>query len=235
MKIEVNSNPETYLKWDSNTRLATLFPQLGYTRALYVITHPEGEPPADLDTVEKFDAYFDEMELKYRRMFADQNERNTKLLEGEPYLMLEDLYLNGEAEAHITKMELTESEKENLYFVFEDALQQVEVGKQLVVPTLAGFQSNWEKLTCGMFKHVNFENVFIAGGAVVAALQPDFDGLSESSHFFNSDIDVFLYGLELDQVEEKCIEIYEGIMKAVSGIPDFVAEMGLSMPGSQRV
>jgi hypothetical protein len=226
LKRTIDSDPDSYLDcWDTNTRMSSLFPHLGYTRAMYVIQN--GTPPSEFDTSTKLENYYNHMEFKYREMFA--SDRNNQILEDDPYLLLDNLYGSaGGGRNDILKQDLSEEER-NMFFLFKDALNKVETGTRLLVSSLEEFHRNWKSLTHNLFEHVDFDNVFIAGGSVLAALQPDFeDGGLEDSMYAKTDIDVFLYGLELDQVEEKVIEIYEAIMKRVTGNMDFVAEMAMS-------
>ncbi|KAJ3094021.1 hypothetical protein HDU97_008677 [Phlyctochytrium planicorne] len=74
-----------------------------------------------------------------------------------------------------------------------------------------------------MFRHVDFANIFVAGGSVLAALQPDLDEAKEGA-YFNTDIDVFVYGLDLEGAKRKCVEIYEAVRKATTGDENYAAE-----------
>ncbi|KAJ3100527.1 hypothetical protein HDU97_002163 [Phlyctochytrium planicorne] len=201
--------------WKDNPRMASLFPFLGYRAASIVVEN--GDPPPEFSTIAKLNRYFNEdQELKYRRMFV--SDRSNPILD-DPYLLLERIWEGKESTRH-PKRTLTNREK-SMYMVFKDAIQSSP--ETVMVSTMAEFEANWEHLTRGMFKHVNFDNVFIAGGAVVAALQPNMKTAVKES-YFNSDIDVFLFGLELGQVREKVIEIYEAIGKAITGDPSYSSD-----------
>ncbi|KAI8805809.1 hypothetical protein BJ742DRAFT_819218 [Cladochytrium replicatum] len=63
------------------------------------------------------------------------------------------------------------------------------------------FSTKFSRMTCGMPRYIDWNNVFVAGGSVLAALQPDLD--IENSTFLDSDIDHFLTGLTSDKVEPK--------------------------------
>ncbi|KAJ3412533.1 Protein mono-ADP-ribosyltransferase parp4 [Chytridiales sp. JEL 0842] len=228
LKEDFDKDPSLYTNpafWDSNIRIASLFPQFGYARCLQVIQSQAA--PDGFETVEQLDAYFDEKETEYRKMFVQ--DRENQVLDND-LLFLEPLYTtSGSTAGQITKTELAETETSSLEFLFNENLTKIPNGQELVAPTLQTFKQNWDAFTCGMFKYVDFSNVFVAGGAVLSCLQPTKVG---EESFFNSDVDVFLYGLELGQVEGKVVEIYEAVMKAVSGDPNFVAEMALQSGGT---
>ncbi|KAJ3095571.1 hypothetical protein HDU97_006802 [Phlyctochytrium planicorne] len=197
--------------WD-NPVLGPKFPHLGYLAASKVID--EGEPPEAYNDITKLHQHFDQRELELRKLFA--TDRQNQLLD-DPFVGLEEMFVDG-GQRHFRKREVWDG---GLYYVFKEAAERVSANEDLTVTSLERFKSNFEALTHGLFKHVNFDNLFVAGGAVVAALQPSVEGVNESN-YFNSDIDVFLYGLELEQVRMKVVEIYEGIMKAVTGNVEFV-------------
>ncbi|KAJ3100528.1 hypothetical protein HDU97_002164 [Phlyctochytrium planicorne] len=203
MRSSILSSPKTspYLTgWDTNPRLASLFPSLGYQASLMVIQN--GEPPSEFSTVNKLHAHFDALELEHRKLFA-QNRQNPLL--SDPYCLLEKLWEGPEEIQYVPGTQ--SNEEQAMFTLFSSAATP----SPLTVSTLSAFQKNFSSLTQNMFEHVNFDNVFIAGGAVLAALRPKY-----GEDYFNSDIDVFLYGLELDQAKKKVIEIYEAIRKATT-------------------
>ncbi|KAJ3094862.1 Protein mono-ADP-ribosyltransferase parp4 [Phlyctochytrium planicorne] len=217
MRQSILTNPTTseYLTgWQENPRLASLFPSLGYTAASIVISN--GEPPEGFSSIAKLEKYFsEEREMAYRKMFV-QDRDNPQL--DDPYLLLEKVWEDGETVDHV-KRPLTKRE-DSMFMLFKESIASGP--ERVMVSSLAEFQRNWESLTQGLFKHVEFENVFIAGGAVVAALQPGKKAGGEN--YFNSDIDVFIYGLELNRAKQRCVEIYEAIKKVTTGTVDFSAE-----------
>jgi hypothetical protein len=60
------------------------------------------------------------------------------------------------------------------------------------------FAANWEAMTGGLFQGFDWRNLFVAGGAPLACLLPNFisTGVAGSNGFFSSDIDVFVFGLD---------------------------------------
>lgn len=77
-----------------------------------------------------------------------------------------------------------------------------------IQPTLARFVAAFELLTDGLLKGLDWSNVFIAGGMVLGSLlSADLEqGLSRFKH---SDADVYLYGLNPIQANEKIQHIYD--------------------------
>ncbi|KAJ3214239.1 Protein mono-ADP-ribosyltransferase parp4 [Dinochytrium kinnereticum] len=214
IKESVHTNPSEYLFCWDNPRAAMLFPNLGYATAIYVIDC--GEPPAEFDTVAKLDAFYDKKELEYRQLFAQ--DRSNAAINDDPFVLLQSIYDAGTVDYR--KRGLTTDEA-GMFFVFADAMNETK--GRVIVPTLSEFTRNFDALTHNMFRYVNFDNVFVAGGCVLAALQPKLKD-ADKSNYFNSDIDVFIYGIELNQVRQKVIEVYEGIMKGLRGDEKFVAE-----------
>ncbi|KAJ3107812.1 Protein mono-ADP-ribosyltransferase parp4 [Phlyctochytrium planicorne] len=198
----------------NNPITSRLFKHLGYLAAYKVIVY--GEPPAEMDTVQKLDAEFDRRELEYRWMFV--LDRNNAVIDKNPYVYLENLF-PGKLSIPYIKQPLA-TEEQQYTFVCKMAMEKA--GDKVMVSSLAEFKTTGT----GSLWHVNFNNVFIAGGSILAALQPSVKG-AEKGGFFNSDIDVLLYGLTVDQVRVKVIQICEAIMRVVSGNPDFVAERSL--------
>ncbi|KAJ3095565.1 Protein mono-ADP-ribosyltransferase parp4 [Phlyctochytrium planicorne] len=212
--LKVQDEPSQYLTCWDNPRLAQLFPELGYAAACKVIE--EGHPPDDFDSISKLHAYYDKLEHDHRKMFVD--DRSNPVLD-DPYLLMQDVFPSQHPIPYIARQIPDEDKK--LYFVFKEALAQA--SEQVMVSSMADYQKNWDELTSGMFKYVNFDNIFIAGGAVVAALQPSVKKATDEN-YFNSDIDVFFYGLKIEEVKDKVVEVYAAIRKAVTNNPDYSIE-----------
>ncbi|KAJ3095563.1 Protein mono-ADP-ribosyltransferase parp4 [Phlyctochytrium planicorne] len=212
--LQTTDEPSRYLFCWDNPRLAQLFPELGYAAAMRVIE--EGDPPPEFDTISKLHAFYDKQEHEHRKMFA-QDRSNPRL--DDPYILLQEVF-PSQIPISYNRRDLSKEERE-LYFVFKDALTKGP--EQVMVSSMAEYQRNWDELTSGMFKYVNFDNIFIAGGAVVAALQPSVKKATDEN-YFNSDIDVFIYGLKLEQVRDKVVEVYEAIRKAATDNPNYSIE-----------
>ncbi|KAJ3095564.1 Protein mono-ADP-ribosyltransferase parp4 [Phlyctochytrium planicorne] len=213
--LKVQDEPSQYLTCWDNPRLAQLFPELGYVAACKVIE--EGNPPDEYDTISKLHAFYDKQEYEYRKMFAE--DRSNPQLD-DPNVLMQNPFPSNITLSY-NRRDLSK-EEQDLYFVFKDALTKG--SEQVMVSSIAEYQQNWDELTSGLFKYVNFDNVFVAGGAVVAALQPSVKKATDEN-YFNSDIDVFIYGLKLEQVRAKVIEIYEAIRKAATNNPNYASEI----------
>ncbi|KAJ3121113.1 Protein mono-ADP-ribosyltransferase parp4 [Nowakowskiella sp. JEL0407] len=198
----VQKFPERYLDaWDRKI-FSLPFPDIGYNTVHYMLEN--GNPPPEYDSIVKCDEYYSECELVYRQQFVD--DPDSKKLE-DPYLLLQNVFEGGRS---LKSQPISPEEEEQLYFLFKD---KIPASPTVMVPRKTDFLRNWNTITQGIFKFVNFSNVFIAGGAVLAALQPETD--FETSAFFNADIDVFIYGLKLDQVEQKVRELYSAFKRAL--------------------
>jgi len=89
-------------------------------------------------------------------------------------------------------------------------------GKAVV--SKAEFQNNFDTFTEGMLRNLNWDNVFAAGGSILAALLPLPEKAAASRQtkrlyyhheaYKGSDIDLFFYGLDEKQANEKLKEIY---------------------------
>ena len=105
-----------------------------------------------------------------------------------------------------------------------------EEGELTVVPSLQEFKSSWDCLTEGLLRHLNWNNVLAAGGAVSGCLTPLPTSITsipelgprmvECRKYFHdkflpgSDIDLFLYGLNEEEAEKKLLEIYDAVVAA---------------------
>ena len=73
------------------------------------------------------------------------------------------------------------------------------VGQLGVVPTIEVFKKNFDVFTGGQLAELDWENVFVAGGSVVASLVAGPYATQYSSAYHKSDIDIFICGLEVEQ------------------------------------
>jgi hypothetical protein len=235
LKENIHENINGYLSCWDNMLMSDIFPLIGFSRAAYIIQN--GVPPIEFNTVEKMMDHHQKKELQYRRMFVQ--DRSNPIFERNPYLLLEDIF-DANGEARIFKLAVSKEEAGSLFFVFKHNLDNVldacdisstSQSPLVTVTSLADFQRNWNELTHHLLRYVNFDNVFVAGGCILAALQPNFSvkmstyrNHSDDSQFVGSDIDIFLYGLEAGQLEAKVVEIYEAIMKSVTGDLSYQAD-----------
>jgi ankyrin repeat protein len=93
----------------------------------------------------------------------------------------------------------------------------------VIQPNLNTFKSTFLDIFAeGQLQFLNWNNVFCAGGSVLACLQPvssEFRDVAPRKYFHDiayagSDVDLFLYGLTEQQAKDKLVEIYEAVCRA---------------------
>ncbi|KAM6501508.1 ankyrin repeat protein [Amanita muscaria] len=164
----------------------------------------------------------DETEL--RRLFA--TDRNNLRL-SDPYVGLVDIF-DAPPDIRTTRARVIKDE-ENLnakYVLPLTEKQRRKDGEPCMVANLEEFKRNWNIFTEGSLSQlVDWSNVIAAGGSVQACLAPlaDEDKVSKratrkyyhSAAYPSSDIDLFLWGLTLEQAEKKIVTIYEAVRDSV--------------------
>ncbi|KAJ7492098.1 ankyrin repeat protein [Mycena latifolia] len=99
-------------------------------------------------------------------------------------------------------------------------------GAPCIVSEAAEFKKNWDVFTEGSLSQLpDWNNVVAAGGAVLACLTPLPEGAKGSrrtmrKHYHDaayptSDVDLFLWGLSLEETEAKIKQIYEAVREAI--------------------
>jgi hypothetical protein len=157
------------------------------------------------------DAKIKEDEDKLRRLFAtDRN--NAQLSNAHVHLL--DVYAdNGRSFVH--------EDGAPLPLILTQNCQEKRAGTPALVDR-AAFDRNWNELTSGVFNGLNWANVLVAGGAVLACMLPS-DGARDP--FADTDIDVFLYGLSEQEATAKLRAIYECVCR-VAGADTQVVRTG---------
>ncbi|KNE66554.1 hypothetical protein AMAG_11682 [Allomyces macrogynus ATCC 38327] len=91
-----------------------------------------------------------------------------------------------------------------------------------VVADKSEFMLNWKLFTAGALDCLNWDNVFVAGGAVQACLShlPPETTYGERRDFFLTkygagDIDLFIHGLDEEAARAKMEEVYQAVMDSV--------------------
>ncbi|KAI8894622.1 hypothetical protein BC833DRAFT_208230 [Globomyces pollinis-pini] len=192
----LNSNPMDnldVLKSLNESLLTYITPRLNF--AAYYL----------LKGLEAANTYFMDTESKYREMFITN--RNNQILK-DPYLFLENVF-QYDTPYVFRPPKLSAN---NIVFF----APSTEEGASQLCPK-SQFLRQWNHITHGIFTNVDTTNLFFAGGAVLAALQPfdedqDLDTQLEQSGYYNSDIDVFMYGITSPEqatlrAEQFCEEI----------------------------
>ncbi|KAH9170813.1 hypothetical protein EDB89DRAFT_2230438 [Lactarius sanguifluus] len=101
-----------------------------------------------------------------------------------------------------------------------------EEGSPAMVENLEAFKKNWSIFTENSLSQLaDWSNVIAAGGSVQACLMPLPKAATGSKRamrkyfhekaFPSSDVDIFLYGLTVDEAERKIITIYEAVRDSV--------------------
>lgn len=75
-------------------------------------------------------------------------------------------------------------------------------------PTIEAFKRSFETLTGGAFKGLDWTNVFVAGGMALSSLLC-IDPVKEAEKYKNSDIDVYIYGLNPIEANKKVDQLYK--------------------------
>jgi hypothetical protein len=110
-------------------------------------------------------------------------------------------------------------------FALDKAKREAEVGNYAVTPSLKDFKSTFLDVFCeGQLRYLNWNNVFAAGGGVLACAQPVPEQYSSSFidkrnyfhdlQYSSSDVDLFLYGLNENEARSKLVEIYKAVSEA---------------------
>lgn len=76
-----------------------------------------------------------------------------------------------------------------------------------IQPSLSSFKYGFQSLSDGLLEGLNWSNVFIAGGLILGSLLSV--DAKQREAFAHSDIDVYIYGLNAVQSNEKIAEIYK--------------------------
>jgi ankyrin repeat protein len=138
------------------------------------------------------DAEIKSKEDHYRDLFVSS--RNHSDLKN-PHLLLVDLSNTAK---------FTYSTHEPEYPLILQSTQRKRQGCAVV--SQSEFRENFDKFTENQFKGMNWDNVFVAGGCVLASmLRPDVQG----NGYKSSDVDMFFYGLNESQANQKLKYIYE--------------------------
>ncbi|KAJ7623066.1 hypothetical protein DFH06DRAFT_759446 [Mycena polygramma] len=88
-----------------------------------------------------------------------------------------------------------------------DGKRQVTIDIQ---PSVAAFKRSFDRMSDGLLKNLNWDNVVVAGGIVLGSLLAveTAAGKSQSEHWKSSDIDVYIYGLAPKEANEKIKHLF---------------------------
>ena len=180
-----------------------------------ISTLPKGVP-VSLDGVLR-PSLDDEAEL--RRLFATDT-KNPRL--SNPYVGLVDVF-DAPADIRTTRARVVQNEfdlYEKHLMPLTEATRRKE-GTPAMTSSLEEFNQNWSIFSEGSLSLLDWNNVVVAGGSVLACLLPVPDPNKTSKRtlrkyfhstaFPTSDVDLFLYGLTPEQAEAKIIAIFQGM------------------------
>ena len=146
-------------------------------------------------------------EEKYRRLFAS-DKHNSSLRD--PHLNLINIMDN----VSTFKYQSLTNEEDSIPSLLSKHKTQKVTGSSCVCTSIDKFKDNWNAFTENQFNGLNWNNLFVAGGAVLACLQPDFStSLEVGNPFHSADIDIFIYGLSQSDATKKLKHVYEIVKK----------------------
>ena len=180
-----------------------------------IVALPKGVP-VSLDEALK-PSLDDEAQL--RRLFATDTE-NSRL--SAPHVGLIDVF-DAPTDIRTTRARVVRNEfdlSEKYLMPLTEARRRKE-GTPATVSSMEEFIQNWSIFSEGSLSLLDWGNVVVAGGSILACLLPVPDANKgskrslrkyfHSTAFPTSDIDLFLYGLTLEQAEAKAIAIFQGL------------------------
>ncbi|KAJ3268023.1 Protein mono-ADP-ribosyltransferase parp4, partial [Terramyces sp. JEL0728] len=153
--------------------------------------------------------YFAKIENQFREMFV--NDRQSQEL-SDPYLTLSSAFVGYETKRvpkdGIHTLLLSSDYSPGPAFAFREQ-----------------FKKQWHHLTDGLFENIDLSNLFFAGGAVLAALQP-FDPTKDINEqliekgYYNSDIDIFVHGIDdilaaTERIKRFCKDLQDKVGKEI--------------------
>lgn len=161
-----------------------------------------------LSTKEHSLAEMKKIEDNFRELFA--NDRKHPDLEN-PYLFLIDVYENREM------FKYQEETPEELA-IPKILTKERRLGREGYSANLPdNFATNWNEFTQSMFKGLDWNNVFIAGGAVLSNMVTDND-----RGYKGSDIDMFFYNMSEEEANNKVKHVYEVVKRNTKSVGEEV-------------
>ncbi|KAJ3254575.1 Protein mono-ADP-ribosyltransferase parp4 [Boothiomyces macroporosus] len=204
----INESPLDYVDYfkDISSEIAnSYFPLLTYSTMEKLV---EANAFDWLGNEKSYYEHHQNLENRYRSMFV--SDRENKALE-DPCLMMGSVFIGYETKAFVPK------ETDTLLLESPFHPGSAFASKEL-------FKKQWHHLTGGVFQDIDLNNLFFAGGAVLAALQP-FDPSKDINEqliekgYYNSDIDIFVYGIsDPEEATERVQKFCEDIQTQVDDV-----------------
>ncbi|KAL6052941.1 hypothetical protein QOT17_018272 [Balamuthia mandrillaris] len=135
-------------------------------------------------------------------------------------------------------------EKNHKIFPESNSSKAQRIGEPSIVTSRESFQQRMRVFSQGQLEGLNWDNVLVLGGAVVACLLPTAGTAEKESadskdalvrHFNqlfgeDSDVDLCLYGItDVELLASKLVEIHEAIVAAIPDVPVSVVSSGESI------
>lgn len=112
-----------------------------------------------------------------------------------PDLDLLEVYGRDNARFRLERLSAEEARIPRLLTHWWRPVSEAEEGRPSVV-SADEFERRFRAFTCGIFDGMDWSNLFLAGGAVLACVLPEAEG---SGGFAGSDLDLFVYGLDSEE------------------------------------
>jgi hypothetical protein len=155
-------------------------------------------------------------EAELRKLFATDRQ-NPRL--SDPYVGLVDIFATPDA-IKVTRARVVQGNEDlsSQYVMSLSAKNRRQEGAPCMVASLEEFKKNWAIFTEGsLFQLLDWNNVVAAGGSVLACLTPLDEEHNKSKRairkyyhtnvYPTSDVDLFLWGLNAEQVRSSTLHI----------------------------
>lgn len=148
---------------------------------------------------------------RMRALFATA--RNSSLELSDPHVTLLDVF-GGISSEKWTFTEENDEEARIPKLLGHWRSPPSSAGRRCVVASQREFDDNFAQFTSNVLSGLDWSNVFVAGGAILSCCLAD---RTSSSHYSSSDIDIFIYGLNLDEANRKLRHIHSIITANSTG------------------
>ncbi|KAF7347372.1 Ankyrin repeat protein [Mycena venus] len=164
-----------------------------------------------------------EIEHELRQLFAD-DKTHERL--ADPHVGLVDVFDAPDA-IRVTRARIVQDDQDlSAHYIMPLTKEKRRLEGPCMLDNLSDFKKNWDVFTEGSLSQLlDWKNVVAAGGSVLACLEPLPEAAKGSrrnmrKHYHaaaypSSDIDLFLWGLSLEETEAKIKQIYEAVRDAI--------------------
>ncbi|KAI8803435.1 kinase-like domain-containing protein [Cladochytrium replicatum] len=187
---------------------------LHYLVAMYVVEN--GGSFGEIRTERDLDEYYTTREAKLRKRFTSESNHDEL---DDPCVNLHSVFGTSLPYRRYRRSPLTQEDGSEYCLMAPPTVPQAkDIG--IIVSNYDEFKHNWDAMTKKMLKYVNWENILVAGSSILAAL-------SHGRRRPHSDVDinVFFYGLGLEKVTAKVIELYDSIRRYISESSDIGGDL----------